>query len=812
MIEPKLISVIRIPVIRLAAGRACVAATALTTLLACGVDAQTVRDDFWVTNGNVRAVAQSGNTLYIGGDFDGVGPYSGRGVPLSASSGAAVVPFPKVSGVIRAVAPDGAGGWYIAGVITAVAGQPRPNVARVLADGSVSPFTATPNGEVYSLAVSGSTVFIGGLFNQVNGLTRGRIASLDATTGAVTAWNPGANGTVYALVVSGSTVYAGGVFTSIGGQARSRLAALDATTGTVAAWNPNPSGNVYSLALSGGTLYVGGVFFTVGGQSRVGLAAVDAASGSVSAWNPGANTYVYALATDGSTVYAGGRFTTAGGQARNRIAALDAATGAATAWDPNANGTVWALVLDGSTLYAGGEFDAIGGEEREYLAAFDVSTGDITDWNPNPNHYVYALAKSGSTIYAGGRFTSVGSWLTRNYLAALDVTTGAATTWDPNPNGAVLALAVSGSTVYVAGDFATVAGQPRTYVAGLDGTTGDANAWSPNADSKVLALAVSGSTIYAGGYFGNIGGLARNGLAELDLATGNATSWNPNVQRFGMPGWVYALQLSGSTVYAGGRFSSVGGQAHTNLVALDAGTGAPTAWDPGLEGDDATVSAIAVSGSTVYVGGDFQISIGGQPRAWLAALDATTGNATSWNPGADNSVLSLALSGSTLYAGGFFGTIGGQTRYGIAALDAASGAVTEWNPAPYSYVGAGSLATDGSNVFAGAAFSPYLFAIVPTNIAVPPGSPARGLELAQNRPNPAGASTLIRFTLPVSAPVTLEVFDLEGRRVASLLEQQVRPAGAQSVQFRPAGLASGMYLYRLEALGQAVTRKMLVLR
>ncbi|GIW09481.1 MAG: hypothetical protein KatS3mg061_0538 [Dehalococcoidia bacterium] len=44
---------------------------------------------------------------------------------------------------------------------------------------------------------------------------------------------------VYALAVSGSTVYVGGGFTSVGGQTRNRLAALDAATGNVTSWNPN---------------------------------------------------------------------------------------------------------------------------------------------------------------------------------------------------------------------------------------------------------------------------------------------------------------------------------------------------------------------------------------------------------------------------------------------------------------------------------------------------------------------------------------------------------------------------------------------
>jgi hypothetical protein len=148
------------------------------------------------------------------------------------------------------------------------------------------------------------------------------------------------------------------------------------------------------------------------------------------------------------------------------------------------------------------------------------------------------------------------------------------------------------------------------------------------------------------------------------------------------------------------------------------------------------------------------------------------------------------------------------SRSGIAALDAASGAVSDWDSGVP--VRAFSLVVDGSNVYAGGGLSPYLFAIEQDVVSVPPVVVPPRLELAQNRPNPAGASTLIEFTLPAAAPVTLAVFDLQGRRVASLLEGEMRPVGVNRIPFQPRGLASGLYLYRLEALGRSASRKLIV--
>jgi hypothetical protein len=145
---------------------------------------ETPRDEAWVTNGTVHAIARTADTVYIGGEFTYVGPNTGSGVPIDAASGQAVATFPQVNGRVLASVSDGASGWYIGGSFTQVGALARANIARILADGTVDP-----------------------------------------------AWNVlGADGVVWALAVSGSTVYAGGVFTSIGGNPRRGFAQFDFPT------------------------------------------------------------------------------------------------------------------------------------------------------------------------------------------------------------------------------------------------------------------------------------------------------------------------------------------------------------------------------------------------------------------------------------------------------------------------------------------------------------------------------------------------------------------------------------------------------
>lgn len=86
---------------------------------------------------------------------------------------------------------------------------------------------------------------------------------------------------------------------------------------------------------------------------------------------------------------------------------------------------------------------------------------------------------------------------------------------------------------------------------------------------------------------------------------------------------------------------------------------------------------------------------------------------------------------------------------------------------------------------------------------------AFGTSLDQNYPNPFNPRTTISFTLASERHVTLDVFDVSGRRVAALLDG-VRGAGRHAVDFDAASLASGVYFYRLTA-GSFVEQKKMVL-
>jgi len=165
---------------------------------------------------------------------------------------------------------------------------------------------------------------------------------------------------------------------------------------------------------------------------------------------------------------------------------------------------------------------------------------------------------------------------------------------------------------------------------------------------------------------------------------------------------------------------------------------------------------------------------------------------------------------------------GDSTQIAINQVDARNGG---WQPLQTLYLEKGShtllhLSTEGVSpdrkVIADAAMlmlnrklSPD---VVVTGIAEEPfAARARDFVLYENYPNPFNGQTTIRFDLKRAAQVELAVYDLLGRKVRTLLNEQ-RPAGRHTLRFDSANLASGFYFYRLSAGKTTQARKMLLIK
>ncbi len=92
------------------------------------------------------------------------------------------------------------------------------------------------------------------------------------------------------------------------------------------------------------------------------------------------------------------------------------------------------------------------------------------------------------------------------------------------------------------------------------------------------------------------------------------------------------------------------------------------------------------------------------------------------------------------------------------------------------------------------------------NVAVPANA-----VLHQNYPNPFNPETTISFALAKEGRTVVKVYDVNGREVKTLLDRELT-RGQHKVMFNGSGLASGVYFARLEAAGQVLTNKMLLLK
>lgn len=253
------------------------------------------------------------------------------------------------------------------------------------------------NGDVNTIAVSGSTVYAGGNFTTLGGSPKG-IKKWDGSSW--TDVGSGVNGLVYAIAVSGSDIYVGGLFTQAGGVSANNIAKWNGSSWTTLGSGVNYT--VYGIAVSGGNVFVAGGFTEAGGMSVKNIAKWNGSSWS--ALGSGVNNAIYAMAVSGSDIYVGGLFSQAGGISVKNIAKWNGSNWSALG--SGVNGTVRAITLLGSNVYVGGFFTEAGGGSANNLAKWNGSTWSAL--GSGTNGAVFTLAVSGSDVYVGGSFTQAG--------------------------------------------------------------------------------------------------------------------------------------------------------------------------------------------------------------------------------------------------------------------------------------------------------------------------------------------------------------------------------------------------------------------
>ncbi|UOQ70810.1 hypothetical protein [Hymenobacter cellulosilyticus] len=265
--------------------------------------------------------------------------------------------------------------------------------------------------------------------------------------------------------------------------------------------------------------------------------------------------------------------------------------------------------------------------------------------------------------------------------------------------GVVTAIAVSGSIVYVAGQISSAGGVAVNNIAQWNGTTW--SALGTGVTNTVNALALQGTDLYVGGSFSTAGGIAVRRIAKWD-----GTSWSRlgTSTAYGVTGGdVSALAVIGNNVYVGGDFTQAGGVAAPSVARWDG-----TAWSSlgtgitSATGASGRVHAFATNGNRLYVGGFFATAGG------IAANSVAQWDGAGWSSlgagaanGVDLSVDALLMHNNTLYVGGNFTTAGAQPSPGLARWDGSAWSRVGTAEADGSGGEVWSLALNGTTLYVG---------------------------------------------------------------------------------------------------------------
>nr|WP_221381140.1 delta-60 repeat domain-containing protein [Actinoplanes polyasparticus] len=337
------------------------------------------------------------------------------------------------------------------------------------------------------------------------------------------------DGTVWSMAVVGDTVVVGGAFTKVTDAARrttlarKNLFAYGLRDGAIRTFAPRVDGAVYSLAPGAdGTVYAGGAFKTVNGAAQRGITKLTLGGQRVSAFTARIGWGdVRAVQARGSRLYAAGTFQNINGVNRAGLARLSSATGAVdSGFDarlsaPGLSRTRvehFDISPDGRKLVAVGALLRASGYDRTQIAMFDVAgpSAQLTSWYTDA--YKPQCMKGFDTYLRQVKFSPDGSYIV---VAA----TGRASSPDRLCDSAAR--------------FET-GGTGRHNPTWVQRTGGD----------SLYAVAVTGSAVYLGGhqrYFDNPhgtddkgpgpGAVSRVGIGAVSPSTGRALSWNPTRKR-----------------------------------------------------------------------------------------------------------------------------------------------------------------------------------------------------------------------------------------------------------------------------------------
>ena len=660
--------------------------------------------------------------------------------------------------LIFAFAPQPDGKFLVGGVFSTLGGQPRANLARLNADGSlddsfrpaVSETELWLRSSVASIAVQcDGKILIGGTFNQVNGQPRQNLARLNADGTLAPTFNPGVGGQldqVFGVTLEGDgQILVGGTFTSAAGVARTNLIRFNNTgpatdslsrDGSTLTWLRGGTGpevtrttfehtsdGIAWTALgngtrvaggwqlranppAGGTLRARGFFAASHKNSSSGyvetlLGAPVFTTQPVSRTNNAETTATFSLLAtgpeplsfqwlkDGLPLADGPAVTGATIDTLTLAGVLKAAEGSYRLVVSNPSGSVTSLVATLTVIdpvITGWPVSRYA--EPGQSVTFSVSAvGTALNYQWWKDGVALPLATAASLSFTNVQLSDAGAYRVVVTNPFANVTSAVATltvnlaTLDTNFTPAAnlsvsaVALQADGKTL-LGGTFTTLAGSTRLRLGRLNANGTLDTTFNPQPNATVYCLAVQpDGKVLVGGDFTTLAGTARTAIGRLNtngtLDTGFTTTFltPPPGQTLTARAQAILLQPDGKIV-VGGRVAYNGGIATGFISRLNTNGTTDVKFDVtfGVNGPVATL-ALQADGKIV-VGGLFSL-LRNLPRNRLGRLNADGTLDTNFTANADNTVLTLAVqSDGRILVGGSFNSVASQPRTNLARLNA----------------------------------------------------------------------------------------------------------------------------------------------
>ena len=314
-----------------------------------------------------------------------------------------------------------------------------------------------------------------------------------------------------------------------------------------------------------------------------------------------------------------------------------------------------------------------------------------------------------------------------------------------------------------------------TISQGIFISTDEGQSWTQTSlnDRWVYSLAVDGSVIYAGTYIYGVYKSTDNGQTWFQTSVNNNN--------------IYTILITGGRIFAGGMRSM--------YISSDNGQ----SWVTSAF-NNTNIYSLAVSGSQIYAGtGDYYNSHG--TGVYVSSDNGQTWIQTSLN---NKIIASFIVIGSKIFAGADPSGVYLSSDNGISWVPKNEGLgnsniVSFISNNDYLFAG-----TRGGSVWKRSLSE--LIGITNISTEVP-----KEFSLSQNYPNPFNPSTKIRFQIPKSGLVNMAVYDILGREITTLVNEELKP-GIYEAEWDASNYPSGVYYYKLFTNEFSETRKAVLIK